>query len=140
MALRAESGADARVEHAQKVLYLSDGSHGGSRVVASGFLADRDRWREACQQVDVGFGKLADKLPRVGREALEVAALAFGVKRVEGQRAFAAAADAGEADELVSRQDQIDALEIVFASAANDDRQGVWGVGRSAHWGRSLVR
>ena len=44
--------------------------------------------------VGVGLVELREELPRVGRERLDVAPLALGVERVEGQRALARAADA----------------------------------------------
>ena len=71
--------------------------------------------------IDIGLLQLAQELAGVARQRLDVTALAFGVEGIEGQRAFAGAADAGEDDELIARQVEVDVAEIVFARAANDD-------------------
>jgi hypothetical protein len=52
---------------------------------------------------------------------LDVAALPLGVEGVEGQRRLARAADAGEDDELVTGQVEVDVPEVVLAGAANGD-------------------
>jgi hypothetical protein len=46
-------------------------------------LVDRDRRRQALDEVDVGLVHLAEELAGVGRQRLDVAALALGVDRVE---------------------------------------------------------
>ena len=71
--------------------------------------------------VDVGLGHLPQELPGKARQAFDVAPLAFGIQRVEGQRAFARPADAGQANQLVAGQDQIDVPQVVFAGAFDDD-------------------
>lgn len=52
--------------------------------------------------VDFWFFQLAQELPGIGGAAFDVAPLLFGVDGVEGEGGFAAAADAGEDDELVA--------------------------------------
>src|SRR5206468_11290639 len=101
-ALRAVSLPDARVQHAQIVVDLRDGADGGARVLAGRLLLDADGGREAGQIIDVRLLKLAEKLPRVRRQRLDVPALAFGVERIEGERALARAADAGADDQAVA--------------------------------------
>src|SRR5690606_29395493 len=61
------------------------------------------------------------ELSSKARKAFDVAALPLGEQRVEGERTLAAAANAGQADQLVARQNNVDILQIVFASAANHD-------------------
>ena len=74
--------------------------------------------------IDIGLGHLAQKLAGEAGKTFDVAALAFGIERIERQRAFAGTANAGKANELVSRQNHIDAAKVVLASAANDDIGG----------------
>jgi len=84
-ALGAVRDADACEQHAQVVVDLGDGAHGGSRVLAGGLLLDRDRGRQPLDRVDLGLLHLLEELPRVGGQRLDVAALALGVDRVERQ-------------------------------------------------------
>ena len=84
-------------------------------------LRNRDRRVEPRDQIDVGLGHLAEKLPGETRQALDVAPLSLGIQGVEGQRAFARPADAREADQPVSGQRQIDIAEVVLSGAANED-------------------
>ena len=113
--------ADAGVEDAEIVVDLGDGADGGARVAAGRLLLDADGRRQAAEVIDVRLLELAEELAGVGRQRLDVAPLSLGVERVEGQRAFARAADAGEDDELVARQVEVDVAEVVFAGAADDD-------------------
>jgi hypothetical protein len=69
--------------------------------------------------------QLTEKLAGIGRQRFDITALTLGVERVEGERRFAGAADAGEADQLIARQFKMDVLQIVFASAAYDDVGGI---------------
>ena len=120
-ALRAVSLADAGEQHAQVVVDLGDRADGRTRVAAGRFLRDRDRGAQAADVVDVRLGHLAEELAGEAGQALDVPPLPFGVERVERQRALARAADAGQADQLVARQDEIDVPQVVLAGAFDDD-------------------
>ena len=113
--VRAIRRADARVQQAQVVVDLGDGADGGARVVAGGLLLDRDGRRQALDQVHIRLVHQLQELPGVGRQALDIAALALGVKRVEGERGLARAGQAGHHHQLVARQVQRDVLEVVGA-------------------------
>ncbi len=113
--------ADAGEEDAQVVVDLGDGADGRARIAAGRLLLDADGRRQAAEVIDVGLLQLAEELAGVGRQRLDVAALALGVERVEGQRDLAGAADAGEDDQLVARQVEVDVAEVVLAGAADDD-------------------
>ena len=84
-------------------------------------LIDRDRRRNAGDRIDLRLVHAVEKLPRVGTESLDVAALALGVERVEDQRRFPRARDAGDDDQLVERDLEREVLEVVLARAADDD-------------------
>ena len=117
--------ADARPQQAHVVVDFGDGADGRARVLRGRLLLDRDRRRQPVDLVDVGLLHHLEELARIGRERLDIAALALGIDRVEGERGFARAGQAGEHDELVARDRQIDVLEIVLARAAHGDRAAV---------------
>ena len=85
----AERRAGTREQQAQVVVDFGDGADGRARVVAGRLLLDRDRRRQALDQVDVGLLHELQELARVRRQRLDVAALSFRVERVEGKRGFA---------------------------------------------------
>ena len=120
-ALRAVPAPHPGVEHPQEIVNLGDRADGRPRVVARRFLRDRDRRAEAADVVDLGLGHLAQELPGEGGQTLHVPPLALGVERVERQRALARAGHAGQANQLVSRQDHVDAPQVVLAGALDDD-------------------
>ena len=97
-AVRAVRDADARVEQAQVVVDLGDRADGRARVARRRLLVDRDRRRQALDEVDVGLVHLAEELARVRRQRLDVAALTLGVDRVERERRLPRTRQAGEHD------------------------------------------
>ena len=82
---RAVRAAGAGEEQAQVVVDLGDRADRGARVAVGRLLVDRDRRRQALDEVDVGLVHLAEELPGVGGQRLDVAPLALGEDRVEGQ-------------------------------------------------------
>ena len=126
-AVGAVGQAGAGVKEAEVVVDLGLGADGGARVAAGATLVDGDGGGEALDVVDVGLLHLAEELAGVGGEGLDVAALAFGVDGVEGEGGFAGAGEAGDDDELVAGDVDVDVLEVMLAGAANDD--GVEGHG-----------
>ena len=89
-------------EQAQVVVDLGDRADRRPRVAVGRLLVDRDRGRQALDEVDVGLVHLAEELPRVRRERLDVATLALGEDRVERERRLARPGQPGEHDELVT--------------------------------------
>ncbi len=114
--------AHPRVEQAQVVMDLGDRAHGRTRVVRGGLLLDRDRRRQALDVVHVGLFHHRQELPRVGRQRLDVTALAFGVDGVEGQRGLARTGQPGDHHQRIARQVEVDVLQIVGARSADADR------------------
>ena len=108
---------DAGPQQAQVVVDLGHGPDRRARVARGGLLVDRDRRREALDRVDVGLVHLAEELARVGRQRLDVAALALGVDRVEGKARLAGPGEPGHHDQRVARQLEGDVLEVVLARA-----------------------
>ena len=96
-----------------------------------GFLLDRNGRRQALDQVHVGLVHQLQELPRVGGQALHVAALAFGIQRVKGQARLARAAQSGDDHQLVARNIEVDILQVVGPGTADADalqlqRRGKW--------------
>ena len=135
---RAVWPSDAGVEEAKVVVDLGDGSDRRARVPRGRLLVDRDRRREPLDRVDVGLLHHLQELARVRGEALDVAALALGVDRVEGERRLAGAGEPGDADEGVPRQPDVDVLEVVLAGPVDDQLVGGHGARHSSE--RTHVR
>ncbi len=110
------------VHQAQVVVNLGHRAHRRARVVAGRLLFDGNCRRQALDAVDIGFLHHRQELPRVGRQRLDVAPLAFRVDGVEGQRGLARARQAREHDQLVTGQFDVDVGQVVGARAADADR------------------
>jgi len=120
-ALRAVPLPHAGIKHAEVIIDFRDRAHGRTGVRPRRLLADRDRRRQPADLVDVRLGHLAQEVPGVAGKAFHIPPLPFRIQRVEGQRAFAAAADARQADELIPRQDDRDVAEVMLPRALNHD-------------------
>ena len=121
-ALRAVRAADPREEQAEVVVDLGDGSDGGAGIARRGLLLDGDGRRESLDRIHVRLVHLFKELASVGREGLHVAALALGVDRVERQRRLTGAGEAGDDDQFVTREREVQVLEVVLPRALDDDR------------------
>ncbi len=89
-------------QQAQKVIDLGERRHRALVSAAAGALLDRHRGRDAENGVYVGARRGLHKLPRVGVQGFEIAALTFGKQNIECQRALAAARNAGNDREFVA--------------------------------------
>src|SRR6185436_1031814 len=103
--------ADSSEEEAQIVGDLRDRPDRGARALRERALLDRDRGREALDRLDRRLRELLEELSRVGAEALDVAALAFRVDRVEREGGFSRAARPGDHHQLVPGDRAADVLE-----------------------------
>ena len=117
----AERRAGARVQQAQVVVDLGHRADSRTRVVAGRLLLDADGRRQPFDHVDVGLVHQLQELPRIGREAFDVAALALGIERVEGEARLARTRQPGDHHQLVARDVEVDVLQIVCARATNAD-------------------
>ncbi len=120
-AFRAMGNAHAREQQAQVVVDLGNRAHGGTRVLAGGFLVDGNGGRKAVDGIQVGLAHLPQELAGIAGKAFHVAALAFGVDGVERQRALPRAGKAGDDHQLVARDNDIDVLEVVLARTLDND-------------------
>ena len=119
VALRAVGLTGPAKQQPQVVLNLGDRANRGTRVVAGGFLIDRNGGGEPLDRIHIRLVDLAEELPRIRRQTLHVAALTFRKDRVERQRALAAATHAGEHHQLVARDGDVDVFEVVLPGAAH---------------------
>ncbi len=113
--------ADVRVQQPEVVVNLRGGGDDGARAAAGTALFDGNGRRQALDEIHVRLLHLVEELPGVGGQALDVFALALGINRVERQRRFAAAAQAGDDDQPVARDVQREVLQIVLTRAADAD-------------------
>ena len=109
-----EQELDVIVELGHRADRRARGAHGVG-------LIDRDRGRNAGDAIDLRLVHPVEKLARVGREGLDVAPLPFRVDGVEGEGRLAAAADAGDHDQLAVRELQVEVLEVVLTGVLDDD-------------------
>ena len=111
-------------EQAQEVVDFGNGAHGGARVAVGGLLLDADHGAEAAYFVHVGAVYAIEEVAGVGRKGLDIAALAFGINRVESQRTLPAAAKAGNHAQTVARQGHIDVFQVMLARTYYIDVSG----------------
>ena len=79
--------------------------------------------------LNIGLLHHFEELARIGAQAFDIAALALGVDGVERQARFAAARQAGDHDQLIARQIDIHAFEIMFTRTAHTDVGQTHGMG-----------
>ena len=113
--------ADPGEQDPEVVVDLGDCADGRARVVRGRLLIDGDRRREPADGVVERLFHLAEELAGVARERLDVAALALGVERVEGERGLPRSRDAAEDHELLLRDLDGYVLEVVLPRSADDD-------------------
>ncbi len=114
-AYRGNGLADSSEKQAQIVVDLRRSAHGGARVAGVDLLLYGDGRRQSAYEVGLGLVHLAEKLACVGRQALHIAPLTFGIEGVERQRRLAAAAQSGYDHKLVARDLHIDTFEVIDA-------------------------
>lgn len=107
--------ADTGKEQSQIVVDFGGGAHRGTRIAATDFLLDGDGGREALDIVALWLVHTSQELTGVGRKALHITALTFGIEGVEGERGFARAGESGDDHQTVSRNGHVDVLEVVDA-------------------------
>ncbi len=105
------------INDAEVIVNFGDGANGGARGARRRFLLDGDRGREAFDNVHFGALHLVEELARVGGERLDVAALAFGVDGVKGERRLARTGEACDDREGVPGDFDADVFQVVLARA-----------------------
>ena len=114
--------AGAGEEQLEVVVQLGHGANRGAAGAHRVGLVNGNRRGHAVHPVYSGLVHAVQKLARVGGERFHIAALAFGVQRVEHQAGLARTAGAGDDRQLAGADIQIEVLQIVLPCAANADR------------------
>src|SRR5207249_7676662 len=117
----AEQRRGAREQQLQVIVELGHRADGRARGAHRVGLVDGDSGRNSRDRLDLRLVHAVEELPGVGGEGLDVTALAFRVQGVEHQRRLARARHAGDHDQLVERQIEIEALQVVLARATHED-------------------
>ncbi len=113
--------AGAGVEHPEQVGQGGHRAHARARARRAASLLERDGGRQPGDLLDVRRPDLLQQPPGVRRDRLEVAALGLGVDRAEGQRGLPGPRDAGEGDDGVPRDGDVDAAQVVLAGSDDPD-------------------
>ena len=119
------SDGEAGEEEFQVIVDLrerADGGAGGADVV---FLLDGDSGGDALDGIDKRLVHSVEELPDVGGKGFHVAALAFGVEGVEGERGFPGTGRAGDDGEFPERDIEVEASEVVLAATTEGDDGGL---------------
>ena len=119
VAPRAVEDADLGEQQLQVVVQLGHGADRRPGGLHRAGLVDGDGGRDVLDGVDVRLLHAIEKLPGVGREALDVPALTFRVKNVEGDGGLARPADAGHHRQSVEGNLKVEVLEIILLGAAD---------------------
>ncbi len=112
--------ADACVEEAQVVVNLRRRRDDRAWIRARRALLDRDGRGQSLNVFHVGLLHLFQELPRVSGKALDVAALALRVKRVERQRRLARPAQTCDNRQRIPRNSHGNVLQVVLSRALYD--------------------
>ena len=105
----------------QIVIDLGNRRHGAARVLVPWPLIDADRRLQTIDQIHVRPLHLSQHLAGGHRQALDKLPLSFGIDRIEGQTALSRAARAGQHDQLVARDVDVDVAQIMHARTPNAD-------------------
>ena len=132
-AVVAVGAADPGEQQAQIVIDLGDGPNRRPGAAGGRLLVDRDGRRQALDEVDVRLVHLPQELPGVGGKGLHVPPLALGIDGVEGKGGLPGARDAGEHDQGIARELQVDVLEVVLTGPPDDEVTGMGARRRSGH-------
>ena len=103
------------------VVELGHRPHGGAARAHRVGLVDGNGGWHALDLVDRRFVHAVQKLAGVGREGLDITALAFGVQGVKHQAGLARAAGPGDHRQFTGADVQVQVFEIVLTRPANAD-------------------
>src|SRR5579863_231712 len=111
--------SDGGKKKAKVIVDFGDGPDRRARAPAGGFLLNRNRWTQPVNGIYIRAFHLIEELPRVGGKGFHVAALAFGIDGVKGQRRLARPAQAGNHGQRITWNVNVNVLEIVLARPAH---------------------
>ena len=103
------------IKQAEEVVDFGDGADRGARIFVRSLLLNADDGRKSGDFINVGAFEIVEEVARIGRKGFDVAALSFGIKRVESQRRLSAAAQPRDYRHGMAGEGDIDILQIVNA-------------------------
>ena len=118
---RAKGLADTGEEQPQEIVAFGGGGDGRARITGGVLLPDRDGGSDAVDVVHVRLLHPLEKLARVSGERFDIAALALGVDRVEGERRLPRPRDARDDGQLIVGNRKRNVFEVVDPRAADPD-------------------
>ncbi len=121
-AFRAVRVTQPRKENPEVVVDLGDRAHRRPRALARRLLLDADGGRKPADPLDLGLLQRGQKLTGVAGEALDVAALAFGIQRIDRERTLSRTAGPAADGHAVAGNVEVDPLQVVLPRSADLDR------------------
>ncbi len=121
-ALRTVRNTHTGIQKPEIVIYFRHGTDRRPRITVCGLLINGNCGRKSLDALHIRFFHLTQKLPGVGREALHIPSLALRVNRVKGQRALPRSGKAGQHNQFISGNIQINMFQIIFSRAADTDK------------------
>ena len=109
--------ARASKEHAEIIVYLRGRRNGRARIPTGATLLNGNRRRQSGNIRYCRLLHLFEELPGVCTERLDVFPAALGINRIERKGTLARAAYARNNDHNITRNAQVDILEIVLSGA-----------------------
>src|SRR6185437_3696007 len=119
VAIRAMRLTHAGPQQTQVVVDLSNCAHGRARRPRGRLLLNRNRRAQAFDRVHIRPLHLVEKLARVGRERLHIAALTLSVDGVEGERTLARAGQPRDHRQGIPRDRDRDVPQVVLPRTAH---------------------
>src|SRR5437773_5562669 len=109
--------ANRRIQQPQIVVDFCNRAHRRTWAAAGGFLFDGNRGTQAVDRVHIRPLHLIEELASVGRQGLDIAALSFGIDRVESERRLARSAQSGDDGQGIARDHNINILKVMLTCA-----------------------
>ena len=119
--VRIVADGEAGEEEFEVIVDLGEGPDGGAGGADVVFLLDGDGGRNTVDVVHSRLVHPVEKLSDVGREGLDVAALAFGVEGMKRERGFSRAGWTCDDRQFAERNIEVEATEIVLATTTEGD-------------------
>ena len=110
---------NSRKQKPQIIIYFGNCSHGRSRIAAGRLLVNRNRWTKPFNRINIRLIHRAQKLTRIGIQALHITTLTFSVNRIKCQAGFPRATKPSNHHQLISRNLNIYIFQIVLTSTFN---------------------
>ena len=107
------------VQQTQEIVYFSDGSDSGARIVAGGLLLYGDDGAESRNGLDLRLFQYAHKVFGICGKRVHISPLSLGIDRVEGEGRLAASAESRHHDKTVARDGKRRSLKVVRLSSDN---------------------